>query len=77
MDSHEGVAVLGGGKRVVLFLAEWKAVATVIGGPVPGRALLISQWRPLADCEDTGVGKWQQNESQRLGQQVRGSKVKI
>lgn len=43
----------------MLFLAEWKAVATVIGGPVPGRALLISQWRPLADCEDTGVGKWQ------------------
>lgn len=77
MDSHEGVALLGGGKRVVLFLAGWKAVPS-LRGPCPRQGVADRQWRPLADLilPDIGLVRWLQKESLRLGQ-VRGSKVKI
>lgn len=60
MDSREGVVILG--KEGVLFLAEWKAIATALGGPVSGRVLLTR--RPLADVDssETGVSRWLWNE---------------
>lgn len=68
---------LRGGKRVVLFLAGWKAVPSV-RGPCPRQGVADRHWRPLADLILPGpwVGLGGCRMNLRLGQ-VRGSKVKI